>query len=74
MKARVKEGKRYGAAKAGEIVEVEPHRAALVPWCLEPVTEPSEIVIGDASGEWQSGKDRPTDPAVEASKPSKKKK
>ncbi len=34
---RVRSGKRFRGAPAGEIVEVEPHRAALVPWCLELV-------------------------------------
>ena len=59
MKARVKEGKRYGTARAGEIIDVPEHKIALVPWCLEPAPE-----IVDNMGEFK--------PAPEK-KPAKKK-
>lgn len=59
MKYRVKDGKSYNGARAGEVVDIEPHRAALVPWCLEPAPE-----IADNAGEFK--------PAPEK-KPAKKK-
>lgn len=49
MRVRVKEGNRYGAAVAGEILEVEAWEAERVPWCLEPVidVEPASPVAVD---------------------------
>jgi hypothetical protein len=30
---------RFGKATAGEIVDVDEHRAAIIPWCLEAAGE-----------------------------------
>lgn len=43
MKFRVREGKSWRGARSHEVVDVEPHKAQLVPWCLEPVDEAAPV-------------------------------